>query len=472
MAKLNKVLLTSKRIADFSCEPGKDATFLWDSDTKGLGLKASVGGSIQFILESRLHTGKSVRLTIGKPSTWTIGDARIEARRLQALIDQGIDPRDILKKREEAKAAEKAAEEAARIKEEEKRKYTLRALCDAYCDYLQQNGKTKSAAETRSAFKCHVFNEPNKKVANAPANEITALQIAALVRAVHEAGKIRTAGILRSYLNAAFNAAKRAPFDSTLPASLIAFNVEHNPVDAIPAIAVKAGNRVLSSDELKLYLSHLGEDLADKALLLALLAGGQRMAQLLRAKISDFDPEANILRIWDGKGKRMEPREHLLPLGPKAAELVKDLILIIKSREEYNSDGQLVDLQNKWLFSSNGRVAMTFTTPGKRVAEISSKIGSEAFDLRDIRRTCETMLAKLGISKDLRAQLLSHGLSGVQDTHYDRHDYLEEKHRALLAWEAHITSILPGITQQAISAKGPSMADGFGRRSKERAKIN
>jgi hypothetical protein len=34
----------------------------------------------------------------------------------------------------------------------------------------------------------------------------------------------------------------------------------------------------------------------------------------------------------------------------------------------------------------------------------------------------------MGVSRDIRAQLLSHGISGVQAQHYDRHDYLKEKH--------------------------------------------
>ena len=36
------------------------------------------------------------------------------------------------------------------------------------------------------------------------------------------------------------------------------------------------------------------------------------------------------------------------------------------------------------------------------------------FTLGDLRRTAETSLARLGVSKDMRAQLLSHGLAGVQ----------------------------------------------------------
>jgi hypothetical protein len=44
-------------------------------------------------------------------------------------------------------------------------------------------------------------------------------------------------------------------------------------------------------------------------------------------------------------------------------------------------------------------------------------------------------LARLKISKDIRAQLLSHGLGGVQDRHYDQHTYLDEKRLALATWE-------------------------------------
>lgn len=43
----------------------------------------------------------------------------------------------------------------------------------------------------------------------------------------------------------------------------------------------------------------------------------------------------------------------------------------------------------------------------------------------------ETRLAAEGVHMDVRAQLQSHGLGGVQARHYDRHDYLDEKRAAL-----------------------------------------
>ena len=54
------------------------------------------------------------------------------------------------------------------------------------------------------------------------------------------------------------------------------------------------------------------------------------------------------------------------------------------------------------------------------------------------------MLAGMGVSRDTRAQLLSHGLSGVQAAHYDRHTYTDEKRAALVAWEQRLDDIETG----------------------------
>lgn len=101
---------TAGRVDSFQCAPGKSSEFMWDTETPGLGLKVSAGGSKQYILQGRLATGSPVRLTIGKPSAWSLDDARAEARRLQNLIDQGNDPRQ--KKAEQAAKDESAREQA------------------------------------------------------------------------------------------------------------------------------------------------------------------------------------------------------------------------------------------------------------------------------------------------------------------------------------------------------------------------
>lgn len=439
-----RIHLTLERLRKLQPPMGSNAIYVFDDDPKHLSVRVTPAGAKSFVFAGKL-AGNPFRVTIGSTDHWNLDDAREEARRLQRIVDKGIDPREAAKEQAEARAAAHAAKAAAAEAEERAKRYTLRALCEEYTATLQTKGKKRSAAATRSTFKCHIF-KPHPDIANTPANRVSAHQVATIVRKVREAGKERTAGILRSYLSAAFNAAKRAPFDSSLPASLIPFAIEHNPVDAIPAIASNRGQRTLSAEELKAYLAALGDGLADQSLKLALYAGGQRMAQLLRAKVCDYDTETKTLRLFDGKGKRREAREHLLPLAPKAAAIVASLISHAKVMEAEKAKEQGRDpvYGSLWLFSTHGRVAMTPETPGTRVSEISKGMKGEPFDLRAIRRTVETMLAGMGISKDTRSQLLSHGISGVQSAHYDRHDYAREKRNALVSWEKRLAAISAG----------------------------
>jgi len=428
--------LTPTSIAAFPKDRAFNPTgenFLWDDVCRWLAVRYRPSGAKTFIFKGALNY-RDIRMTIGSFPACPIGEAREKAERFQKMIERGLDPREVLKQEkanDAAKvAADMAAAEVAKHEQEKRQRYTLRTLCEAYCDLLQARGKP-SARQARSILKVHVF-EAHPDIAATPARDVTPLQVAAMVRQTREAGRERAAGVLRSYLSAAFTAGKKAPFDASLPAALIPFEIERNPVDSIPSIAVRAGNRTLSADELRAYLAALGDNLADQALLLALLAGGQRMAQLLRAKVSDYDPDAQTLRLWDGKGRRTSPREHLLPLAPRAAALVERLTTRAQGME------------SPLLFSTYGQTQLADTTPGKRAAEIGAAMTGEPFDLRDIRRTCETMLAGLGISRDTRAQLLSHGLGGVQATHYDRHGYTDEKRAALVAWENRLHEIETG----------------------------
>ena len=442
--------LTRPRIAAFECPTGSKQVFLWDTDAPRLAVRATTGAK-SFVFESKLD-GKTIRKTIGDVRAWNLDNARDEARRLQTMVDQGTDPRDVEREKREAKAAEKAAREAAEKAADEQHRYTLRALCEAYVDYLRAKGKADSARQSASILKCHVF-DAHPDIAALPAADVTAHQVASMVRKVIEQGKERTAGVLRSYLLAAYNAARKAPFDARLPSALIEFRIDANPADPIATIPVNRGERTLSADELRKYILALGDDLSDMALKLTLYTGGQRMAQLLRTKVSDYDEQTQTLRLWDGKGKRQQPREHLLPLAPKAAEMVDKLIERAKRMEKDAATAAGLEpvYSALWLFSCFGRAPMIATTPGKRVAAFAKSMKGEPFDLRDLRRTCETMLAGLHISKDDRAQLLSHGISGVQAAHYDRHSYTDEKRGALIAWERRLEEIRTGKASRNVA---------------------
>lgn len=422
--------LTIERIKRFSCPPGKAQAFLWDEDVRRLAVRVTASGVKAFIFEGKLDRS-TIRWTIGKTEIWTIDDARKEARRLQELIDRGVDPRVQAQEKKTEKAAKKASIEASQ-------KYTLKALLKAYTDYLVAQGKENSASQARSVVKVHILGV-DPALSEKSAVSVTALDVAALIRQAREKGKERTAGILRSTISAAYNCGRRAPFDTKIPSTFIKFNIIANPVDVIPTIAVRAGNRTLSKDELKNYMAVLGDDIVDMALKLALFSGGQRMAMLLRAELSDWNVDDKTLRLLDRKGNRREPREHFLPLGPVASSIVSILVEQAKSRETV------------FLFPSRtNKTPIDESIPGPRVTEIAAAMGGDQFNLRDIRRTVETMLAGLGVHRDIRAQLLSHGISGVQAQHYDRHEYWKEKHATLLKWERHLNRIAAGDEESKV----------------------
>ena len=62
---------------------------------------------------------------------------------------------------------------------------------------------------------------------------------------------------------------------------------------------------------------------------------------------------------------------------------------------------------------------------------MSQGLCASRFHHQDLRRTAETRMAEIGISKDIRAQIQSHGLGGVQARHYDMYDYFR---RSVKRW--------------------------------------
>ncbi|MBN8520004.1 MAG: integrase family protein [Candidatus Accumulibacter sp.] len=108
---MNRERLTPDRIRRLTLSEGQTQSFLWDTDAPRLAVRVTAGAKA-FIFEAKLNR-QTVRVTIGDVRAWTLAAARDEARRLQTMIDQGIDPRD--EKRERIAAAEAKRIEAERI---------------------------------------------------------------------------------------------------------------------------------------------------------------------------------------------------------------------------------------------------------------------------------------------------------------------------------------------------------------------
>ena len=68
--------------------------------------------------------------------------------------------------------------------------------------------------------------------------------------------------------------------------------------------------------------------------------------------------------------------------------------------------------------------------PGKK-QQPENKMGDLAeFTVHDLRRTCRSLLAELGVPGHVAERCLNHKLKGVEGI-YDRYDYYEERKQAL-----------------------------------------
>lgn len=336
--------------------------------------------------------------------------------------------RELEKDAREAADRQRAADaEAARLVAERRATFTLYALLDDYGNQLEALGR--GAGDVRSMRKLHVPHG----VGNLPAADITATLITDMLRGVtvardrgHEGAGDRLRAKLRTSLHAAFAMACNSASDYTVPVKFKEYGVTVNPVSGVKKVGGNnADKNPLREADLLAYWKALQGAQFDcpqgRAARLALLLGGQRIEQLCKARVTDLNLSEGVLTLYDGKGRpkagtRAEVRAHPLPLFGRALDEVKALSL----------DGE-------YLFSTDG--GKTHIAPKSLGYWVREKkgIGEKLpeFQLKRVRSGVETWLAGQRVSKDTRGRLQSHGVGGVQDAHYDGHDYMDVKTEAL-----------------------------------------
>jgi integrase len=352
----------------------------------------------------------------------TLAQARTAARALCARYQSGDkNLKAVLeaeqRERERQHEADKRAEEAAQTRQTA----TLGALLTTYADLLEKAGKF-DFRDVRGAVRLHI-EEPFPELWNKPAMDVELADVLDILERLTEAGKLRTAGKVRSYIRAAYAAAINAKRSAQAKA-LRQFKLKANPAANVSAIEDSSvpRDRHLSVSELRAFWQRVAnpDERAGPLLRFYLLTGGQRFKQLARATVSDIADEGLVL--WDHKGRRRKVRRHVVPLLPQAVEALEAM-----------ASPRVGD----FVFTlTNGQTPADHAAVYKRLARICNAMmeageASERFTLSDLRRTVETRLAALGVPMDVRAQLQSHGLGGIQARHYDRHDYADEKLEAL-----------------------------------------
>jgi integrase len=159
-----------------------------------------------------------------------------------------------------------------------------------------------------------------------------------------------------------------------------------------------------------------------------LILTGARRSEVTGMAWSELDLER---RLWIKPAVRVKSgREHRLPLSPAAVDLLGSLPRV---------DGSDFVFPNR-----------TGTGPVQQLSDAKVRFdrlcGVSGWRLHDLRRTCASMLAELGVRESVIAAILDHsqaGLFGVT-ARYNRHKYEAEARAALERWAGHLARLAEG----------------------------
>lgn len=312
---------------------------------------------------------------------------------------------------------------------------TLWDLCEEYIANLRLRGKEGSAKNGQNLIANHLKMH---EFASRPARSIARAELVDFLRELKAKKLTRTPLHMKALMHAAYNLALNVDTDTDASEEFRRFEIVSNPL-AGTKLRIPPNQRTRNLDALE--LGYFWQELTEgpdahkptsRLVKLGLLLGGQRGVQLRRCLRENADLLNGTLLIFDPKGRRATPRPHVVPLSEAALVEVEWWIEISKS------------LDSKYLFPGTKKDSFYCDfSCSDAVAKISKRMKADGrskghFHHQDLRRTAESRMAQIGIHKDIRAQIQSHGISGVQSQHYDMWEYLPEKRSALEKWEAHL----------------------------------
>ena len=154
-----------------------------------------------------------------------------------------------------------------------------------------------------------------------------------------------------------------------------------------------------------------------------LMLTGQRRGEWAEATRSEIGVDRRCLEVVATRHK--SGRDHVVPLVGPAWEIVEGLPV------------QTGD----YLFSTRaGQVPIgNFSKAKKRLDKLTGPLAAWRF--HDLRVTCETRLAGLGIVHEVRDAVLGHARPGLQRI-YNKHDYADAKRAALDLYAGHLMEIV------------------------------
>lgn len=419
-----KVKFTAGRVSGFKCEEGKSQSFLWDSESPGLGLRATANGAKSYMFQAKLN-GQAIRITIGAPGTWTILEAQAEARRLKVIIDNGQDPRQVkaagLQAEQDARNARQAEAEAKQI-QDRRETLTLGMVWPLYVESRRKRWSEWHIRDHENVVRVGGVPKVRGKGLTEPGplaslldvrlSDLTGKHIGAWLAKEAETRPTQAALSFR-LLSVFVNWCDSQPqYAGLIPAGACKAQQVR---DEMPSKNAKEGDS-LQREQLAPWFKAVREmgNPVQSAYLQVLLLTGARRRELGALRWLDVDFQWLSMTIRD----KVEG-ERTIPLCPYVAHLLAAL-----------------PRRNEWVFSSptsaNGQLAEP--TPGHKRALTAA--GLPDLTLHGLRRSFGSLAEWTETPAGVVAQVMGHKPSALAEKHYRRRpiDLLRTWHVKIEAW--------------------------------------
>ncbi|WP_237213991.1 tyrosine-type recombinase/integrase [Falsiroseomonas oryziterrae] len=440
--------LTEKFAAGFAPEPGAKDRLAFDTETKGLGLRATASGNKVFLVQwTDPATKRKVREPLGAWGSISVEQARAAAKARLGRVAAGFDP----KAEREARKAEEARRRAEAARAKAEAAFTLETLIADWERLHLAARRPRYAAEAtralRLAFKPHL---------DGAASALTHEAVVGVLDDLARQGKAATARLTLAYGRACYGwAVKRR-------------RLAVNPFAGLPAMEGRttARDRVLTDAELGEVWRASGKVPSPHGpmirLALLTLARRDEVAGMTWGEV------APDLSTWTQPASRTKNgKPHVVHLSHAARTLLRDIL-----GAEDGKKTPPLPAADRLVFGVGDNNAITAHSWAKRKldAAIAAERKEAACDgeaapmapwvLHDFRRSGVTWLAGAGFAPHVCDRLLNHisgTISGVAAV-YQRNEFLPERKAALDAWAEHVRQSAESSTE-SLPRKVTRLAD-------------
>jgi integrase len=386
-------------------------------ELRGLAVRVNDEGRKVFCLIGRFPGSENpTRRAIGEYPAMTLERARAEARKWHQLLNEGIDPKVELERRQRAEAR--------------RQENSFGNVAEAYFVHIRRQ-KLRRTAETEREIRRELVSRWEKR----PITDITRHDLLEVIEAALKRGSPWQAHHIFSYTSRLFNwAIERGTF-----------GLESSPTHGMrPARVIgakKPRSRVLTDAELQAVWKaseELGYPYGPFVRLLMIT--GQRKSECADAQWPEFDFEKRLWVIPPGRMKM--DAAHVVPLTSEA-------IAVLEGLPRFQS--------GQYLFSfAFGKTPINSFSKAKEnldklmIAKELPRISPWVF--HDIRRTVRTHLSALPVPDLVRELVIAHAKPGFHKV-YDQHAYEQEKRHALELWAARLRSIVEPLPANVVKIK-------------------